>query len=79
MVIFSRFSHEKPVMFHSYVNVYQRVTGEVIVIRIESFLRLGLSEVAQNLHNREGMALNRYPNCGTSRSTEILTTDRGRP
>ena len=42
-------------------------------------LRLGLSEVAQNLHNRQGTTLYGYPICDTSGSTEILTTDRGRP
>ena len=26
MTIYSEFSHEKNVIFHSYVNVYQRVT-----------------------------------------------------
>ena len=42
-------------------------------------LRLGLSEAAQNLHNRQGTTLYRYPICDTSGSTKILTTDRGRP
>ena len=44
-------------------------------------LRLGLSEVAQNLDNRQvrqGTTFCRYPICDTSTSTEILTTDRGR-
>ena len=40
-------------------------------------LCLGLSEVAQNLHNRSGTTLYRYPICDTSWNTEILTPDRG--
>ena len=42
-------------------------------------LRLGLSEVAQSLHNRLGTNVYRYPIFDTSGSTEILTTDRARP
>ena len=57
-----------------------QVTDKVIVILIYLvLLRLGLSEVAQNLHNRSGTTLYRYPICDTSGNTEILTTHRGRP
>ena len=41
-------------------------------------LRLSLSEVAQNLHNREWTTLYQYPIGDTSGNPEILTTDRGR-
>ena len=50
-----------------------------ILILIESLLRLGLSEVAQNLHTRSGTTLHRYPIGDTSGDIEILTTNRGRP
>ena len=58
------------------ISTCEQSTKPIIVRLIQSLLRLGLSEVAQNLHHRWGTTLYRYPVCDTFGNTEIFTTNR---